>query len=976
MKHCILVASLLVISLVGQFKAQAQNPISIEIDLVNSSTAVSSTALSSHIDSVAVDLLITHITSVTSISATITEIGNSAAVQSRSATIPNSTLSASAISAPGSSTANKSVRISLTKKSYKVGDPSKPLDIVSDAGPADLINVRPWKLPLRITINDGGRKITVDLYKNYPYTGSILLDAARLDSLRMAKDPAVYTFLQNYAKWPNAIDTQLKLQNYFKENVSLTLSSISSLTTVTKTQSTSLNATSITSTSSISATIVTPASLTTVVRNPYLASFVQSLSVAIPTSSTLVNNELGNDKSLTSGGSRGATTSLGSLSNPALAADALATFIARRFKEEVNVAFLNEFRQKLTIDSTLGIVFPRTKEIMLAIDPYQYTTFLESMKTAFEEDLKQLPGNSATLLDSLSHRKQLKISTDRLVLSKVALQTLQRTLDDKNDYWGALRVISPSTVTLGSDTLKSVLFTGSLLINSVLDTANQVRLPTPAALTKKDYTGLVLGLMLARHDSLLQQIQTTFKRPTSPSTPIVSSLGSTTTTIVSTSASAEATSFLSYALHTGSGTLTPLTNAVSEFGKALLSFDESLKKIQEKKKKEQAKEDITSFNQTVILDAKAQRQQKLISYTDFALSITKVLDRMLAVETIFKDIPAVKIRQRIIKPVQDGIQAFKNIQEKEYALAVIYTANMLVALTSRNDSTDSRTTLALKKYGSFMTSVIAAETRDQMLEALETAALPVGSYRIKRNNFFNIAINTYGGFAVGRHYLKEITSPPPSTTPPSSATASGTTNESWLVAPYAPLGISFAWGRNADYVNLKDHGSIGFHVNLIDVGAIALVRLSDETASLPEFTWKNLLAPGLSVIWGLPKKVWTLSGGVQVGPELRQVKLDQAKNIIDTKQWRFGVTLSADIPVFNVFTQANHRKIRTLEKSTLEIEAGKGADEGMPTDTDLGKADQLEKKSRRLEERAARKRIKAEQIRTEQKSTSTAKPVV
>lgn len=852
MNYYLFFLALFLHNLLSSLNAQAQKRYQYEIKVNESQPAK---PISFQVDTLEVDLMLTGIDSTKPVEITIKEIiGSSHPTEN----LPVRLFGVSAKpqhSDPSSLT--QAVRISLTATSYGVGTVDEPQNNENDKKAS--YDSHPWALPVSVTIDYDYKTFTLQFYKSFKPTGSVLFDATRLDSLRQANDPSLYTLINFYDDGAKTKNSKAELQAYFDDMVSVNLEA------------------SAPSGKKLDSTVQVP-------RNPYLANLIKKLPVTFPEPGSIKFTAI---PAIGANGQDRGASPLGALSNPILAADALATFIARRFKQEINVAFLNEFRKKLTIDSTLGIVFPQTKEILLAIDPYEYTTFLESMKKAFEEDLAQLPGHSATLLDSLVAQKKIILNRDRVALSRVTLLTVQRTLNGGKDYWGALRSIKTADVAGGSDLLKSVMLTGSLLTNSGLDINNRVRLPSLTALAKKDFLDFALGLLLARYDTLIQPVQTSFSADTS----------------------LVPTRFLTYALHTKTGDYSTFKTGATQLAQSLLSFDAALETL----RKSKAKADNPAANSVTATTDVSQRT--LISYTDFALKLTTILDQMLDIRKVFPAVPALRIIPRILKPVRDGILAFKHVQEKSYPLAVIYTANMLIALTSQNDSTDSRTTAALKKYGTFMTSVVAAETRDQMLEALETAALPVGSYRIKRNNFFSVAINTYGGVAVGREYIREISSVT-STTGVSKAGG-------WLLAPYAPVGVSMAWGRNADYVNHQDHGSFGIHVNLLDVGALAAVRLSNETASLPEFEWKNLLAPGIQAMWGLPKSVWTIAAGIQLGPELRKVNLDQGTTSIDTKQWRIGLTFSADIPLFNVFTQANNRRIKTIQNSSLHIKAGK-----------------------------------------------------
>jgi hypothetical protein len=73
------------------------------------------------------------------------------------------------------------------------------------------------------------------------------------------------------------------------------------------------------------------------------------------------------------------------------AIDALGSFIANRFKQEVEIAFLQKFKEWLQKEPFLQQLFPETFKVLMQNDPYEYTTFLEALKEALSKDVKSLP---------------------------------------------------------------------------------------------------------------------------------------------------------------------------------------------------------------------------------------------------------------------------------------------------------------------------------------------------------------------------------------------------------------------------------------------------------------------------------------------------------------------------------------------------------------------------------------------------------
>jgi hypothetical protein len=179
------------------------------------------------------------------------------------------------------------------------------------------------------------------------------------------------------------------------------------------------------------------------------------------------------------------------------------------------------------------------------------------------------------------------------------------------------------------------------------------------------------------------------------------------------------------------------------------------------------------------------------------------------------------------------------------------------------------------RYGQFLVNVINANDSDQLLAALEAAAQPVQSYRLKRQpGAFNLSLNIYAGAAIGSEFGIEDNS---------SERQSG-----FLLAPTAPLGIALNFGLN-------NKRSLSAFVPLIDIGAVAAFRLFDNASPLPEQSWDNVLAPGFYLIWGLKNSPISIGLGGQAGPALRKVTVNE----VTSRNARIAATFTVDIPVFS-----------------------------------------------------------------------------
>lgn len=86
--------------------------------------------------------------------------------------------------------------------------------------------------------------------------------------------------------------------------------------------------------------------------------------------------------------------------------DALAIFIANRFKEEVALTFIDKFRNNIATDSILKIIFPRTYKMLNSIQIYSNPSFGKSWKEAFAYDLATIQQNiKQSVLKSCSKKQ-------------------------------------------------------------------------------------------------------------------------------------------------------------------------------------------------------------------------------------------------------------------------------------------------------------------------------------------------------------------------------------------------------------------------------------------------------------------------------------------------------------------------------------------------------------------------------------------
>jgi hypothetical protein len=184
----------------------------------------------------------------------------------------------------------------------------------------------------------------------------------------------------------------------------------------------------------------------------------------------------------------------------------------------------------------------------------------------------------------------------------------------------------------------------------------------------------------------------------------------------------------------------------------------------------------------------------------------------------------------------------------------------------------------LVKYGTFMANIVKAETPEDVRNVLETTVLPVGSSSIKKNSNLNISINGYIG---GYYRFGSVDN------------AKTAWKSRWAVT--APVGLAFSYG-------LKKGGSISLTGVLLDVGAVVDYKLTNDSTYIEsKITLGNIFSPGAYVVYGMAWNLPVSIGiGAQYGPGLSSI--NSKENItINKPDWRYGIMITVDIPFFNLY---------------------------------------------------------------------------
>lgn len=249
--------------------------------------------------------------------------------------------------------------------------------------------------------------------------------------------------------------------------------------------------------------------------------------------------------------------------------------------------------------------------------------------------------------------------------------------------------------------------------------------------------------------------------------------------------------------------------------------------------------------------------------------------------------------------VDMSLDALNKILSAQYADAIrellVVLDDILAALP--NDES----LVEVRRYVLFVTDLASAKSPDEVKAALDSAAAPVGGWRIKRRQRFTWSVSAL----VGVNVMGEI--PIPGRAGVKSGVAIG---------PMAALGFDFAW-RVPRKVASKNPSTVGVFVSAIDLGQLVSARLTSEvrkedqpgpkTAS--EVSFISVLSPGAFFRVGIANTPFTVGAGLSYAPAMRTYYYQSAPNTLAASPFsliRVGLFLGIDATLFPFVRKARN----------------------------------------------------------------------
>jgi hypothetical protein len=567
-------------------------------------------------------------------------------------------------------------------------------------------------------------------------------------------------------------------------------------------------------------------------------------------------------------------------------ADGFARFLVKRAKEELNVAFFQRFKDLINDPEykDAQILFPKTLEILNSIDQdiYRFENYITGLREAFEKDLASILNNMPKVVEEGRFKDYFNAHTALKYSTLLALFTSQELLNGSHP--GNIVADLPESYIKGleNDTA-TINVAGSIRSIQLMSASLRAR-------GGDHYWASIDTLRLLVQKNDRQLIAAKFY------------LG----LLYENSAG------IRFKQHTLAEYLKDLRGATRNIPQ-YMAFVQQLGQYCQNAEK--AADQIKQ---------KPEGESGIDLYTRFFNACADVLEQVNKVGTL----PGIDINDRLTADLSKYITIFRqatdlafNIGHRNYSSAVTNAYNLYLRitelrrketepitdnktlvssvlpeddtkttekLTADNRSTDrqlnnkiaKQTGNFIKKYGNLMSNVAKAKTSEEVAAAIEAAALPVGSYSIKRRSKFNISLNSYVGLFVGHEKIRGVDS-------------AFKPNSFGITAPIG-IAISTGLGRNS-----KSSSSLSLFVSLIDLGAPVSFRFKDDkTESVPTIQLKDIFSPGVFVSVGIPRTPLAFGVGWQMGPVLRKIDASVAAKAASNYS-RVSLTLAVDIPLLN-----------------------------------------------------------------------------
>lgn len=527
--------------------------------------------------------------------------------------------------------------------------------------------------------------------------------------------------------------------------------------------------------------------------------------------------------------------------------DGTATFIANRIKQEAKAFFFERFKSTmLDTNNNVGILFPTTVKLWNAFDNYDYSSYLNMFRASFRKDLNNMVFNLPVYFERNGNMNALNKAFMKILVDSY------RSLGKGESPAGVLKNLSISeeiilenaSFVVGKKYLS--IFSDALSESQTLErswiTRNRFNEVFQNETTRKIFLGLIYQRILKENHSLRTRFA---KSPQAEE--LLGQLLSNETRFKSAS---------------------NLFDPIRGLFNICLNLDETHHYL------------ILKKNSGMMIN-----KEDILPIYVSTINLIKYAARNFGVEYVRSNSDA-------IDELLNGIyELFEASVKEDYASLIFGVYQLIAANSSEKDNVDIA---LLLKYGSFMAELSAAKSGEDVSKAIDAAALPVGSYGIKKRNKLNVSINSFPGIIVGYEWPGD--------------TLSSSSNIGFT----APVGLAISWPITTKDTSPKSKSkrynenrvysgrSLSAFVTIFDLAAPVLYRLKSTSDGFPqEVKISQFVSPGISMVYGFKNSPFSILVGIQLTPDLRQF------GTIQESVARANLAFTFDIPIFNLYTNTD-----------------------------------------------------------------------
>ena len=564
-------------------------------------------------------------------------------------------------------------------------------------------------------------------------------------------------------------------------------------------------------------------------------------------------------------------------------ANALASLMIDRAKQELTITFFNRFKKFVEENPEAGILFPKTTDNLSNLLSYKYPEMLPALRVSFFEDISKIAYTLDDVLalpryeQLLAKVPEVKIVLRSLRLAQEIISGATHPADAFTDFAAFPEWRDTSLINWGSSVKLANIFSQSVRkvdsVSVIEDSANlndTVKYyfdSTQAWVSVKEIKELIKDTIAFRiYLGLIYQLAV--------KEDIYWKIGDNTVHFT--------TLMAKYKDHP-----IVLENKISGF---VTLADETTNAYKEIKQKKDSGISLT--------------KDDYYNYVNLSLDI---LEYGLGIARNLKDSFSLP-EYDYVKTLRKINNLFRHTFKEEYTQVVNDAVGILTDIEEKTkwrqgDSGKPYKKLSLvipkiAKYGTFMANVADAKTSEDVKAALDNAILPVGSSSIKKYARFNVSIQSYLGAFL--RFGKKSSDPGYAWT------------DRWGVS--APIGISISRGLNK-------YGSLSAFLSFVDLGAIVDYQLKvdsvinsngDKVPSISKdykIELGQIFSPGGYLVYGFGANIPLALGlGAQYGPGLSKIDIDAGMPVVLNPKWRFNVFLSVDLPFFNLINSTQKRR--------------------------------------------------------------------